>query len=315
MSETDKLFECVERVLNMADVGVRLAPDIHRDWMTGARLALEILRYRVAATTEALDSVCVEGAAAERDAAIARAIPTKEGLWFRRHPGGYSDHVVSVHEDVNDAGRKFPLAWYNEGFGYDEWSGVGDDGCWIREVRVDDVPAKEAERLRVQFDAALADAAALRSEVDKWRALGLDVVDVRRLLRECEGALKIARALHLAERGNRIAAEAELSRWQDFSRAVAVAIYPRKHGVLVADLHGSADLPELLAQVACVAVARDAAIARADAAEAEVKRLREAITAAADYLPLHPEGAPLTPAEDDGEEVRVHLLAALGGGQ
>jgi hypothetical protein len=53
--------------------------------------------------------------------------------------------------------------------------------------------------------------------------------------------------------------------------------------------------------------------AERDAALAEAARLREAITACAEYLPVHPEGAPLTPAEDDGEEVRLHLLAALRG--
>ena len=46
---------------------------------------------------------------------------------------------------------------------------------------------------------------------------------------------------------------------------------------------------------------------------AEVAFLRGVISEAAAALPVHPEGAPLTPAEDDGEEVRLHLLAALRG--
>jgi histidinol-phosphate/aromatic aminotransferase/cobyric acid decarboxylase-like protein len=62
-------------------------------------------------------------------------------------------------------------------------------------------------------------------------------------------------------------------------------------------------------------IERDRLRAERDRLRAEVKRLREAITACAEYLPVHPEGAPLTPAEDDGEEVRLHLLAALRGAQ
>jgi hypothetical protein len=69
----------------------------------------------------------------------------------------------------------------------------------------------------------------------------------------------------------------------------------------------------LRAERASLRAERDAALVERDRLRAEVKRLREAITACAEYLPVHPEGAPLTPAEDDGEEVRLHLLAALRG--
>ena len=86
------------------------------------------------------------------------------------------------------------------------------------------MPAKEAERLRVQLDAALADAAALRSEVASWRALGLDIVDARRLLAECESALKIVRAMEQVERGNRIAAEAEVTRLRAVTAEAAEAL-------------------------------------------------------------------------------------------
>jgi hypothetical protein len=72
MSETGELFERIERVINAADVGAKLAPDIHRDWMTGARLALAILRCRVTATTEAVDGASTLAVAAEQAAAEQR---------------------------------------------------------------------------------------------------------------------------------------------------------------------------------------------------------------------------------------------------
>jgi hypothetical protein len=52
---------------------------------------------------------------------------------------------------------------------------------------------------------------------------------------------------------------------------------------------------------------------RAEDAENEVARLRAVIAEAAADLPLHPEGAHLTPPEADAEEVRQALLAALRG--
>jgi hypothetical protein len=52
---------------------------------------------------------------------------------------------------------------------------------------------------------------------------------------------------------------------------------------------------------------------RAAALRAEVARLRTLIAEAAADLPLHPEGAHLTPPEADAEAVRQALLAALRG--
>jgi hypothetical protein len=121
-------------------------------------------------------------------------------------------------------------------------------------------------------------------------------------------------------RAERDAALADVTAWRGFAASVAVAVHPGDAGLVIADHLAVDDLPDLLAAVERVVGERAAALAERDSARgerdrlrAEVKRLREAITACADYLPLHPDGAPLTPAEDDGEEVRLHLLAALRG--
>jgi hypothetical protein len=75
--------------------------------------------------------------------------------------------------------------------------------------------------------AAEAERDALRSEVDQWRALGLDIVDARRLLLECESALKIVRAMEQVERDRRIAAEAEVTRLRaDIIEVVADLPHP-----------------------------------------------------------------------------------------
>jgi len=113
-------------------------------------------------------------------------IPTKEGWWFRKVPG-FCDNIVMVYDGINDAGRMVPLGWYMEGFGDDRWVCVEDDGLWIREVRVDDVPAEEVARLRAGRDAATArieelEASASSStfsdqqaEVDALRAFAADM--------------------------------------------------------------------------------------------------------------------------------------------
>jgi hypothetical protein len=116
-------------------------------------------------------------------------IPTKEGLWFRRYPG-LLDHVVRVYGPVNDAGRIFPLAWYREDHGYDGWVGVEDDGFWIGEVRVDDVPAEEAARLRARAEAADAELEAHRATERErqaiadalWPIRGADLSDTQKVI-------------------------------------------------------------------------------------------------------------------------------------
>ena len=70
---------------------------------------------------------------------------------------------------------------------------------------------------------------------------------------------------------------------------------------------------ELLNRWAPVYGGRSAALRAGLAALAERDRLLAIIAEAAAALPLHPAGKYLTPAEDDGEEVRVYLLAALRG--
>ena len=63
--------------------------------------------------------------------------------------------------------------------------------------------------------------------MDQWRALGLDIVDARRLLSECESALKIVRAMEQVERDRRIAAEAEVTRLRaDIIEVVADLPHP-----------------------------------------------------------------------------------------
>jgi hypothetical protein len=116
-------------------------------------------------------------------------IPTKEGLWFRRYPG-LLDHVVRVYGPVNDAGRIFPLAWYREDHGYDGWVGLEDDGFWIGEVRVDDVPAEEAARLRARAEAADAELEAHRATERErqaiadalWPSHGADLSDTQKVI-------------------------------------------------------------------------------------------------------------------------------------
>jgi hypothetical protein len=104
----------------------------------------------------------------------------------------------------------------------DEADRVGEFGSgYVREAR------EALAALVAALEAALADAAALRSEVDQWRALGLDIVDARRLLSECESALKIVRAREQVERGLRIAAEAEVTRLRaDIIEVVADLPHP-----------------------------------------------------------------------------------------
>jgi hypothetical protein len=116
-------------------------------------------------------------------------IPTKEGLWFRKHPR-FHDYVVSVYGPVNDAGRQLPLAWHMEGFGYEGWVGVEDDGFWIREVRVDDVPAEEAARLRARAEVADAELEVHRATERErqaiadalWPSHGADLSDTQKVI-------------------------------------------------------------------------------------------------------------------------------------
>ena len=76
----------------------------------------------------------------------ARKIPTKPGLWLRKEPAMLLQGV-NVQANVSVyGGRRLPLGWNNARSG--AWEEVRDDGYWIREVRVDDVPASEVERMR-----------------------------------------------------------------------------------------------------------------------------------------------------------------------
>jgi hypothetical protein len=69
---------------------------------------------------------------------------------------------------------------------------------------------------------------------------------------------------------------------------------------------GPEDAEDAARRLGDVAVERDAALAERD-------RLRAVIAEAAADLPSRPEGAYLTPPEDDAEAVRLALLAALRG--
>jgi hypothetical protein len=135
--------------------------------------------------------------------------------------------------------------------------------------------------------AALKDAQAItrKCERDVWSAVACVGLDAKDRARTAE-----------AERD---AALADVTAWRGFAGSVAVAVHPDGTGDVIADHLAVDDLPDLLAAVERVV--------------GDVARLRAVIASAADDLPLHPEGAPLTPAEDDGEEVRFYLLAALRG--
>jgi hypothetical protein len=64
---------------------------------------------------------------------------------------------------------------------------------------------------------------------------------------------------------------ADLDAWHTFSSNVAVAVYPRGYDELVEFLHGTESLPDILWDVRHVVEARDAAVARAEKAEAALK--------------------------------------------
>jgi hypothetical protein len=154
-------------------------------------------------------------------------------------------------------------------------------------------------------------------------------------------ACDLLRAERASLRAERDAALADVTAWRGFAASVAVAVHPGDAGLVIADHLAVDDLPDLLAAVERVVAERDAALARVgtaerdrdifrgaflatkternaalaerDSARGERDRLRAVIAEAADDLPLHPEGAHLTPPEADAEAVRVALLAALRG--
>jgi hypothetical protein len=109
-----------------------------------------------------------------------------------------------------------------------------------------------------------------------------------------------------AAEAERDAALADVVAWRGFAGSVAVAVHPNGTGAVIADHLAVDDLPDLLAAVERVVGERDAALAERD-------RLRAVIAEAAASLPEYPLGAYLTPGEDDAEEVRVYLIAALRG--
>jgi hypothetical protein len=161
----------------------------------------------------------------------------------------------------------------------------------------------------------------------------------------CSAVARVGRAAE-AERD---AALADVTAWRGFAGSVAVAVHPGDAGLVIANHLAVDDLPDLLAAVERVvgerdrlrADLRDARVSmnaereivrveidsvRAHLAECYVRmgemdeaalverdRLRAVIAEAAADLPLHPEGAFLTPTEADAEAVRRALLAALRG--
>jgi hypothetical protein len=144
--------------------------------------------------------------------------------------------------------------------------------------------AAEAER-----DAALAEVASLRAERDA-------AADSRRVVCDCGTSA----SLEVDEDGVCLSCGTDVIVCADLHSAEVVSGLRDEKDELRAnysDLH-----PRINAQRY-----------RAEDAENEVARLRTLIAEAADDLPLHPEGAHLTPAEADAEAVRVALLAALRG--
>jgi hypothetical protein len=131
--------------------------------------------------------------------------------------------------------------------------------------------------------------------------------DAQDITRKCERDVwsAVARVGRAAE-AERDAALADVTAWRGFAGSVAVAVHPGDAGLVIADHLAVDDLPDLLAAVERVVGERDTALAERD-------RLRAVIAEAAADLPLHPEGAFLTPTEADAEAVRRALLAALRG--
>jgi len=71
-------------------------------------------------------------------------VPNKPGLWLR-HERNRLPTVVRVHENVNVYdGPRLPLGWRSGDFDED-FDSPRDDGCWIREVKLDDVPLNDVQ--------------------------------------------------------------------------------------------------------------------------------------------------------------------------